>query len=204
MKTLNKIRTIGLSLMIIGMAFTGCKKETLTNDTASTTTSNTYGRVAPPFEKGVITVRLTNTFPSGTLPIANVEVVGVVVHYADPRIGYATIPVKGSIFDLYGPSVRAGIIIAEKPMMEAGRIDQIRLILGVNNTIIYGDQTGKHMLPLIIPGGENLVNLAIDARIENATNLTITLDFNATASINFEGNGTYLLNPVVRILPTRL
>lgn len=77
------------------------------------------------------------------------------------------------------------------------RVNQIRLILGPNNTVV----TNGVSYPLSTPSAEQsglklLVNQTLLADIDN----NILIDFDANSSIVLTGNGTYKLKPVLRTI----
>ena len=77
-------------------------------------------------------------------------------------------------------------------------VKEIRFVLGPNNTVM--DTLGI-VHPLTVPGGsESGLKLKIN-RALNATLETILIDFDAALSIHQTGNGTYMLKPVLRIMP---
>jgi hypothetical protein len=53
---------------------------------------------------------------------------------------------------------------------------------------------------LKIPSSEQSgIKINVDARIPPANNLIITLDYDADKSVNQEGNGDYIMKPVIKV-----
>ncbi len=79
--------------------------------------------------------------------------------------------------------------------LEAGNYEQIRLILGGNNSVtIDGEQYS-----LIVPSGQQTgLKLNVDFEIESGATTELLLDFDANRSVHKRGaNNDYILRPVV-------
>ena len=82
--------------------------------------------------------------------------------------------------------------------LPAGRISQIRLILGPNNSLVLKDGTTK---PLKTPSGQQSgLKVKIDADLVPDVSYVVLLDFDAAKSIVARGNGDYNLKPVIRTI----
>lgn len=102
------------------------------------------------------------------------------------------------IYNLLDFSNGLDTLIATSTLNDAD-VKQIRLILGQNNTIVVDGVT----YPLSTPSAEQsglklLVHQTLQADIQN----TILIDFDANKSIVLNGNGTYILKPVLRTIVT--
>lgn len=76
-------------------------------------------------------------------------------------------------------------------------VEQIRLVLGSNNTIVVDNVTH----PLSTPSAEQSgLKLQVHKTLEAGVAYSILLDFDANQSIVQTGNGTYKLKPVVRTI----
>lgn len=78
-----------------------------------------------------------------------------------------------------------------------GKISQIRLILGDNNSVVINSIS----YPLTIPSGQQSglkLNLHMD--IQPNVSYTILLDFDVAKSIILNGNNQYILKPVIRAI----
>ena len=79
--------------------------------------------------------------------------------------------------------------------LPAGKVSQIRLVLGSNNTIKIGDQS----IDLSTPSAEQSgLKILVKTDLKAGVTYTITLDFDAAQSIVQTGNTTYILKPVIR------
>jgi hypothetical protein len=76
-----------------------------------------------------------------------------------------------------------------------GTITQVWLILGTNNTIKVNGQ----IRPLVIPGAAQAsIYINTNITLENNSNYTLLLDFDAARSVVVNASGEYRLYPVVR------
>lgn len=78
-----------------------------------------------------------------------------------------------------------------------GKISQIRLTLGTNNTILINGDTK----PLVTPSAQQSgLKINIDQNLEEGVTYRILLDFDVAKSIVARGNGVYALKPVIRAI----
>lgn len=81
--------------------------------------------------------------------------------------------------------------------LPAGRVSQLRLILGDGNTL----KVDGVVEPLTVPSGEQSgLKLNIQTDLVAGVTYVFTLDFDAARSIVDHGNGTYSLKPVIRVV----
>ena len=86
-------------------------------------------------------------------------------------------------------------LLVEKDIPE-GRLNQIRLILGGNNTVVVDSQS----YPLQTPSAQQSgLKLNVQAELIGGAEYAYTLDFDAARSIVTTGNGSYILKPVIRV-----
>lgn len=79
--------------------------------------------------------------------------------------------------------------------LEAGRYNQIRLILGDNNTVVIDGETHNLTTPSAQQSG---YKLNVQADVEENQVYDLVIDFDASQSITETGNGNYILQPVLR------
>lgn len=80
-------------------------------------------------------------------------------------------------------------------MIPSGEISQVRLILGSNNSVVVNGI----QYPLQTPSAQQSgLKLKFDAILLPNTTYDLWLDFDADKSIVVQGNGDYLLKPVIR------
>ncbi|SFD88130.1 protein of unknown function [Chitinophaga sp. CF118] len=77
----------------------------------------------------------------------------------------------------------------------AGKISQIRLILGSNNSVVINGAS----YPLETPSSQQSgLKLNVHAQLEAGIEYKLWIDFDAKRSIVVTGGGTYILKPVIR------
>lgn len=130
--------------------------------------------------------------------------------YSEVNVDIQSVQVTGSNGQTVNLATNAGIynlldfangadtLIASSTLTDS-RVNQIRLILGSNNTIVLDGVT----YPLSTPSAEQsglklLVNQTLLADIEN----NILIDFDANTSVVQTGSGTFKLKPVLRTVVT--
>jgi hypothetical protein len=86
--------------------------------------------------------------------------------------------------------------------LQMSRVEQIRLILGSNNTIVLTDGS---VHPLSTPSAQQSgLKLQVHQDLQPGIAYYVLLDFDAAQSIVVEGNGTYSLKPVIRTIEAPL
>lgn len=79
--------------------------------------------------------------------------------------------------------------------LPAGHISQLRLILGLNNSVVINGIS----YPLTTPSAQQSgLKLAINADLLDGINYKIWIDFDAARSVVQTGSGSYILKPVIR------
>jgi hypothetical protein len=80
-------------------------------------------------------------------------------------------------------------------VLPAGRINQIRLVLGSNNSVVIGGIN----YPLTTPSAQQSgLKLNINAELVAGVDYRLWIDFDAARSIVQTGSGSYILKPVIR------
>lgn len=143
-------------------------------------------------------VRMTDS--PGDYEEVNVDVQSVQVHKeADgDESGWITLDeINPGIYNLLDFANGKDTLLASSTL-PAGKISQIRLILGQNNSLKLKDGT---VTPLVTPSGQQSgVKLEINANLESDVTYVLLLDFDAAKSVVARGNGAYNLKPVVRTI----
>jgi hypothetical protein len=100
------------------------------------------------------------------------------------------------IYNLLDLSNGLNVLIASA-YVTATHIKEIRLILGPDNSIAVNGIT----YPLTIPSGEESgLKIKFRHSLHHGTPYNLLLDFDANKSVVQEGNGTYKLKPVIRVI----
>jgi hypothetical protein len=80
-------------------------------------------------------------------------------------------------------------------ILPAGRINQLRLVLGANNSVVIGGTS----FPLTTPSAQQSgLKLNINADLTAGVDYRLWIDFDAARSIVQTGSGSYILKPVIR------
>jgi hypothetical protein len=78
-----------------------------------------------------------------------------------------------------------------------GKISQIRLKLGSDNTIVVGGETHALKTP---SGMQSGIKILVNAVLTEGITYKVLLDFDVARSVVEKGNGTYSLKPVIRAI----
>lgn len=143
-------------------------------------------------------VRLTDA--PGDYEEVNIDIQSVEVHTegGDQNSGWRTLDVESGVYNILELTNGLDTLLATAEL-PAGRISQIRLILGDENTVKVGGETKALSTPSAQQSG---LKLNLQADLTEGITYTITLDFDAARSIVAKGNGTYSLKPVIRAIET--
>lgn len=107
---------------------------------------------------------------------------------------------KKGIYNLLDLSNGVSALIATDTL-ETSKVEQIRLILGSNNTVVLDGIN----YPLSTPSAEQSgLKLQVHQTLQQGILYEILLDFDANKSIVATGNGTYKLKPVIRTIQTAI
>ena len=134
----------------------------------------------------------------GDFQEVNIDLQGVEIHSneTDNERGWQTLDVTPTVYDLLkltnGEETLLGGI--ELP---GGRLSQVRLKLGENNTVKIDDE----VFPLSTPSAQQSgLKVQIHEVLAEGVTYKIVLDFDAAKSVVESGNQTYSLKPVIRAL----
>lgn len=174
------ISKIFIAFIAVGVILFACEKEikkVQQNGNVQTATVNVHLTDAPGLYKEV-----------------NVDVQRVEI-FSDQTGWISVDSANAGVYNLLDFTNGADTLLgsAELP---AGRITQMRLILGDQNTLV---DTLNNVFDLTTPSGQQSgIKLNIQQNIESGLTYDIWIDFNAEKSIVKRGNGAYNLKPVIR------
>ena len=176
MKTIRSLLSISI-LAILVFSGTYCKKDA---------------------EKSRLTVYLIDA--PADYDAVNIEVVGIQVKAStDPGEGGWTtmpMPVSPIIYNLleFTNGMETLLSTFELP---AGKVSQLRLILGENNSIVVNGISSA--LPLEVPSGsESGLKFNIHADLVGGVEYKLWIDFDCLRSVVVNGAGEHILKPVIR------
>lgn len=162
-------KLLSLGLVAIAFVFFSCEKD---GNTAS--------------------LKISLTDAPGEYQEVNVDIVGVEVIINETRMNLET---STGIYNLLELVNGKDTILVDQPI-PPGRISQIRLILGENNTIKVNDEVFDLTTPSAQQSG---LKLNVQADFEPSFAYEYTIDFDAARSIVHTGNGKYILKPELRV-----
>lgn len=137
-------------------------------------------------------VRLTDA--PGPYDEVNVDIQGVEVIGDGGKI--VLLNVKKGIYNLLEFSNGVDTLLATDSL-EISSVNQVRLILGPNNTVVLDGVS----YPLSTPSAEQSgLKIKVNNKLQDGILYTVLLDFDANKSIVKQGNGTYSLKPVIRTI----
>jgi hypothetical protein len=123
----------------------------------------------------------------------NVDIREVRVNLRDDSTGWTTLNTNAKVYNLLRLQNGVDTLLATGTV-QAGPVQEVRLILGSNNTVVVGGVS----YPLTIPSGsESGLKIKVGKNIHAGLD-SLIVDFDAAMSINQEPGG-YKLRPVLRI-----
>ena len=129
----------------------------------------------------------------------NVEIKEVQVHYTDSTGasgGWVTLATNAGVYDLLKLQNDVTAVIATGTKLPAGKIHQIRLILGTQNTVVVDSAEFALKIP---SGGQTGIKINLDTVIDANADYQVTLDFDALKSVVVLGNGGFNLKPGITV-----
>jgi hypothetical protein len=171
MKTLKLITTLITTLLL---GFTGCKKG----------------------EMGTrMLVNMTDA--PGDYRNVFIDLQKVMIHYENaPESKWIELRAHPGIYDLLTLQNNATAFIAEEDALPVGKISQMRLELGNNNSVVT-KEGAKYTLTIPSSATSGLkINIHQNMNIKRT--VTVLLDFDAGSSVKVNGNGEYSLEPVIK------
>ncbi len=141
--------------------------------------------------KAKLALRLTDA--PGDYEAVYIDVKDVIVKYNDGH-GDVALGINSGIYNLL--ELTAGInVLLYDDQVPAGRISQLRLVLGADNTIEVDGET----FPLKTPSAQQSgLKIQVHETLEPGILYEYLLDFDVDKSIVAQGNGGYSLKPVIR------
>jgi hypothetical protein len=141
-------------------------------------------------------VRLTDS--PGDYEEVNIDIQGVEIHRAEGNqsSGWVSLDVQEGVYNILTLTNGLDTLLgsAELP---SGRVSQIRLILGSNNSV----KVDGSVYALDAPSSQQSgLKLNVQTQMSPGVTYVITLDFDAARSIVVTGNGGYKLKPVIRAI----
>ncbi len=168
--SISKMYMVAAALVLV---FMGCNKDDDNNDPAT------------------LNLRLTDA--PGPYDEVNIDIQEVEVK---SNSGTLMMSVNAGVYNLLDFVNGADTLLATAGI-PAGKVSQIRLILGSNNTVVIGGQS----YPLSTPSAQQSgLKLNLHKDLSGGVTYMLLLDFDVARSIVETGNGNYILKPVIRVI----
>lgn len=123
-----------------------------------------------------------------------VDVQDVLIKYSDGNSEVSLGNINAGIYDLLELTGGLSLLLADEEV-PSGNVTQMRLVLGENNTVVVDGVTFDLATPSAQQSG---LKLNINQTLEAGILYEFILDFDVEESIVVQGNGDYLLKPVIR------
>lgn len=141
-------------------------------------------------------VRLTDA--PGDYEEVNIDIQGVEIHSSEgnSNSGWQSLDIQAGVYNLLELTNGLDTLLGSIEL-PAGRISQIRLVLGDNNSIKVDGETFDLSTPSAQQSG---LKLNLQANLVEGLTYKVLLDFDVAKSIVQTGNGAYKLKPVIRAI----
>ena len=182
---MNQLRLL-LSMVFVVLLLVNCSEETASN----TIQGNSK-----------ISIKLMDA--PGDFEHVYIDVVDVLVKFddegedEDSENGWQSLDaINTGIYDLLELTGGVNVLLADEYILPSGTLNQIRLVLGDDNTIVIDGET----LPLMTPSAQQSgLKVQVNEVLLPNFEYTFLLDFNVDESIVIAGNsGNIILKPVIR------
>jgi hypothetical protein len=142
--------------------------------------------------KSSVSVKMTDA--PGPYNAVNIDLVGVEV--TGTNNSAVLLNVNNRMYNLLNFSNGKDTLIGTGTL-DVGTVEQVRLILGPNSTVVVNNVS----YPLSTPSADQTgLKLQVHQTLVGGVAYSILLDFDANQSIVDQGNGTYKLKPVIRTI----
>lgn len=149
--------------------------------------------------KGAMTVKMTDA--PGLYAQVNVDIHSVEVHYSDSSDStsgsWVSLATNAGVYDLLQLQNNITAVLADSVELPVGKINQMRLILGTDNTVMLLDSS---IVDLNLSSQMNTgLKFNLNTTIEPDKTVEVLIDFDAEKSIVVQGNGEIRLKPVIKV-----
>lgn len=139
-------------------------------------------------------VRLTDS--PGDFEEVNIDIQEVQVNSSEGNSGWQSLDIKAGVYNILELTNGLDTLLGSIEL-PAGKISQIRLVLGNENTVKIDGTT----YPISTPSAQQSgLKLNLNATLTEGITYRILLDFDAARSVVERGNNTYSLKPVIRAI----
>jgi hypothetical protein len=178
-----EMKKIIIPVFVLIAALLSCNKETVVNEDINGVGVTTDGSTRLAF-------RLTDA--PGDYDEVNIDIVGAKAIINDSIID---LDVKAGVYNLLDFVNGKDTVIVDQ-QIPAGKLSQIRLILGDNNSVVVGKESFGMKTPSAQQSG---LKLNVQATFLQGIAYEYIIDFDAARSIVRTGNGKHILKPVIKV-----
>jgi hypothetical protein len=171
MKGLAKIGIVGL-MSLVAFLFTTCSEDNAAR----------------------VEVRLTDA--PGDFEELNIDIQEVQINSGDGNSGWQSLDIEAGVYDLLKLTNGLDTLLGSIEL-PAGKIQQIRLVLGDENSVVIDGETHLISTPSAQQSG---LKLNLRTTLVEGVTYRILLDFDAARSVVQHGSNTYSLKPVIRAI----
>lgn len=150
------------------------------------------------YEKGTARMQVTLTDGPGDYDAMYIDVKDIKINVtSDSSNGWTSLEnVKPGVYNLLDLVNGKDTLLADA-VIPAGRVQQIRLILGTENFVQIGDKKIKLETPSAQQSG---LKLNIHQTVSEGILYQLLLDFDVARSVVLANNGKYILKPTIRTI----
>lgn len=139
----------------------------------------------------IILIKLVDA--PGDFERVNIEVKDIEIDRGNGLKSLGNITPK--VYDILTLTGGVQALLVEK-QIPAGKVTQIRLVLGENNSVV---KNGKTIKIITSDAEQSGLTLKVNQELISGKKHTLILDFDVAKSIVAKGNGLYSLNPFIRL-----
>lgn len=134
----------------------------------------------------------------GDFQEVNVDVIGVEIHYSsgDDGSGWVSLRTNKGIYNLLELQNNLFAVLAQPTDVPAGKVDQMRLKLGSDNTIKVDGVVHALSTPSAQQSG---LKFNLNSTLAADVTYEVLIDFDSQKSIVLDGSGSYSLKPVIKV-----
>lgn len=149
-------------------------------------------------ERGNARLQIWLTDNPGDFDQVNVDIKGVQVHSSsnENEGPWTELDTDGGVINLLELTNGFETLLADQEI-PSGRVSQIRLVLGENNTVMVDSTTHDLVVP---SGSQSGLKVQIHENLLEGVTYKIVLDFDVARSVVKTGASTYILKPVLRTI----
>jgi len=169
---MKKLRFIIMTLAVVPLMIAGCKKE---------------------MKSQASNVQFKLMDAPAQFDALNIDIQGVMAH--TQAGGWVTLQSQLGVTNILNYANGNTTVIAEGSF-PAGNMDQVKLVLGSNNTVVVNGTTYSLSAAAVQSG----LTVNLNSQLQAGGNYSWTFDFDAAQSVTAMGSGSFQLNPLIRLI----